>query len=50
MKWQEEIQWAVLNANGEKCKGTMHRASIVACAYFIWHERNTNFPTEAEKT
>lgn len=44
MKWQEEIQWAVLNANG-KSTGQV----FAACAYFIWQERNTSFPTEAEK-
>ncbi|KAH0686595.1 hypothetical protein KY290_018206 [Solanum tuberosum] len=50
MKWQEEIQWAVLNANGKNVKATMYRASIVACAYLIWQEKHKSYPTEAEKS
>ncbi|MCE5166344.1 hypothetical protein HAX54_017815 [Datura stramonium] len=41
MKWQEEIQWAASNANGKNAKATMYWATIDACAYFIWQERNT---------
>ncbi|KAH0690028.1 hypothetical protein KY289_017386 [Solanum tuberosum] len=50
MKWQEEIQWAVLNANGKNVKATMYRASIVACAYLIWQDRNTRVTQQKRRS
>lgn len=39
-----------MNANGKNAKATMYRESIVACAYFIWQERNTRVIQQKQRS
>lgn len=39
-QWQEEINWAMVNARGKSTTITGYRMALVRCIYHMWEVRN----------
>ncbi|KAF3623755.1 hypothetical protein FXO37_31704 [Capsicum annuum] len=39
-KWEEEVTWVINYCRGKQPQAMLYRASLAACVYVIWQERN----------